>query len=81
MRVSVQETHCPAKGPGLMGDVVMADPFPGSPCLTRFLKTEGEERRAINDGAGKTVWVNAFPTLFRLVPPFASRRCLLMDCG
>lgn len=37
------------------------------------LKTEGGGVRAINEGGGKTVWVNAFPTLFSLVSPFASK--------
>lgn len=70
--VSVQETHCPGRGPGLTGDAAVANPLPGSPCLMLSLKTEGGEGRAINEGGGKIVWVNAFPTLLRLVPPFAS---------
>lgn len=70
--VCVQVTHYPGKGPGLIGDAAMAHPLPGSPCLMLSLKTEGGEGRTTNEGGGKTVWVHAFPILFRLVPPFAS---------
>lgn len=69
--VSMQETQCSAREPGLMEDAAMANSLPGSPHL-RLLKIEGGEGRALNEGGGKIVWVNAFPTLFRLVPPFAS---------
>lgn len=50
-----------------MGDVAMAYPLLGGLHLMLSLKTEGGEGRAINEGGGKIVWVNAFPTLFRLV--------------
>lgn len=60
------------KAPSLMGHAVMSNPLPGHPCLMLSLNTEGGEGRAINEGGGKIVWENAFPTLFRLVPPSAS---------
>lgn len=72
VRVAAQEMHCPRRGPGLCRDEVMANPFPSSPHLMVSLRTEGGERRAISEGGGKIVWANAFLTLFRLVPPFAS---------
>lgn len=71
--VSAHQTHCPGWDPGFRGDAAMANPHPGGPHLMLSLKTEGGGVRAINEGGGKTVWVNAFPTLFRLVSPFASK--------
>lgn len=69
--VAVQEIHWPGRGPGLSRDEVRVNPFPSSPHLMLSLRTEGRERGVISKGGGKTVWANAFPTLFRLVPPFA----------
>lgn len=69
--VAVQEMHCSGRGPGLSRDEVRTNPFPGSSHLMLSL-TEGRERKAISEGGGKIVWANAFPTLFRLVPPFVS---------